>query len=126
MKVCKITISFLLIVLLSTCKEVDKDEIEIRREILTSHLWGYPEIIDGSTFGLELFMNTPTEFNDDGTVIIANYYNDFWEFIDENSIRFINNNFNWYFLSINDSLLHVNILKSENSAEVLECLYRAL
>lgn len=125
MKILKL-ILFLLVISLMNCKEVDKDKIEVRRDILTSQLWGYPEIVDGSTFGVELFLNTPTEFKYDGTVIIANYYNDYWEFIDENSIRFINNSFTWYFLSINDSVLHVNILKSVNSEDFFECIYRPL
>ena len=109
-----------------SCKKVDQVELEKNKNLLLENQWGLPQVIFSESNGGSIFLNSPTEFENDGTVLIGTNYEDYWEFIDERTIRFLNAEINWQIISITDTSLHVNMVKMNTSEFVMECQYVAL
>lgn len=116
----------LLIFFLGFCKKVDETELKKNRTILIEHIWGVPKIEQGSLLSVPIFLNSPTVFNENGSVEFGSAYQDYWIFIDERTIRFQNLSIDWNIISISDSLLHVNVLKMNTAEFIAECIYNAL
>ncbi|NOZ45995.1 MAG: hypothetical protein GXO79_04350 [Chlorobi bacterium] len=115
-----------IIVFSVSCHKVDQTELEKNRDILISHEWGIPEIEQGSLLSISVFYNSPTVFSDDGNVEFGTVYQDYWNFLDERTVRFQNTGVDWNFIAINDSILHVNILKMNTADFIAECIYKSL
>ena len=116
-------IILVLIISSYSCKETDIEQLEKNKNFLISSQWSLPRVISGSPAGALVFIDSPTIFNEDGVVYIGNSYEDFYEFRDEVTIRFINTGINWQILNINDSVIHVNMVKMDNAAFIMECMY---
>ena len=107
-----------------SCNKPDKEDIEQKKEILTKHTWGYPRIQYQSpdTQG-SMFLFSPTIFRGDGTVTIGYHYDDYWEFLDENTLLFVIADIHWDIQTLNDSIMHVYMVKSTEVDIFLECIY---
>ena len=112
--------------LMFSCKEVDETELKKNRNILISHNWNLPQIIQGSSQSVYVFFYSPTIFNDNGTVFIGIDYEDFWELVNENTVRFFSAEIDWKILTINDSLLYISMYKMNSSEFIVECSYEAM
>jgi len=124
-KILAILVLFFLF-LFTSCKKVDTDEINNKKEIIIEHLWGTPVVVYGNTTHGSIFVSEPIDFFSNGSVTIATNYIDYWDFLNENTVRFIETGLNWQILTINDSILHVDVIRTENAEFLFECTYLSL
>ena len=123
----KIVIAILFVLLgVFSCKEVNENVIDENTKLLKANAWDYPEVVFGDASLVNDFMDSPTEFKDNGTVNIGLHYNDNWEFTNESTIKFIRASINWQLITLNDSILHVNMVNSSNGLFLVECTYKSL
>jgi len=121
----KVYIFILAIFTFFSCKKVDDDLLALNKDILIKHTWGIPQLLRGSFNAVDIFNRSSTQFDENGVVFIGDDYEDIYRFLNENTIRFENTGINWQILSINDSILHVDMIRAESSEFLIECLYDA-
>lgn len=115
---------YILLIFLSLVFSCEKD-IEFKYDInlLINNVWGIPQVIDVSPLIVNPDLSAPTNFQENGIVVIANQYEDFWRIYNSTSITLQNLLEIWQINELNDSTLHVHKLRYPDGEYLMECVY---